>query len=215
MAGIVLYSYFRSSASYRVRIALNLKKLAYEYRAVHLRRGEQAQPAFRAVNPQGLVPTMVVDGLVLTQSMAILDYVEERWPEPALLPADPPGRARVQALAHLVACDVHPLNNLRVLRYLEAELGLGQEARQAWIHRWLREGFDALEALLTPEAGTGRFCHGRAPTLADICLVPQVFNAERFGFDMAPYPRVRAIVAACRALPAFAAADPARQPDAE
>jgi maleylpyruvate isomerase len=121
----------------------------------------------------------------------------------------------VQALAHLVASDMHPLNNLRVLRYLEGELGLGAEPRQAWIHRWLREGFDALEALLTPEAGSGRFCHGRAPTLADICLVPQVFNAERFAFDLGPYPRIRAIVAACRALPAFAAADPARQPDAE
>jgi maleylacetoacetate isomerase len=215
MAGIVLYNYFRSSTSYRVRIALNLKKLAYDYRPVHLRRGEQSQAAYRALNPQGVVPTLVVDGLVLTQSMAILDYLEERWPDPALLPADLPGRARVQALAQLVAADMHPLNNLRVLRYLEGELALAHDARQAWIHRWLREGFDALEALLSPEAGTGRFCHGRAPTLADLCLVPQVFNAERFGFDLAPYPRLRAIVAACRALPAFAAADPARQPDAE
>jgi maleylacetoacetate isomerase len=212
---IVLYNYYRSSTSYRVRIALNLKKLAFEYRAVHLRRGEQSQPAYRALNPQGVVPTLLIDGLALTQSMAILEYLEERWPEPALLPHDIAGRARVRALAQLIACDMHPLNNLRVLRYLENDLGLGADARQSWIHRWLQQGFDPFEAQLTPEAGSGRFCHGRAPTLADACLVPQVFNAERFGFDLTPYPRIRAVVAACRSLPAFAAADPARQPDAE
>jgi maleylacetoacetate isomerase len=212
---IVLYNYYRSSTSYRVRIALNLKKLAFEYRAVHLRRGEQSRAAYRALNPQRVVPTLLVDGLVLTQSMAILEYLEERWPDPALLPHDLPGRGRVRALAQLVACDMHPLNNLRVLRYLEGELGQDGQARQRWIHRWLREGFDAFEALLAPEAGTGRFCHGLSPTMADLCLVPQVFNAERFGFDLAPYPRIKAVVAACRALPAFAAADPARQPDAE
>jgi maleylpyruvate isomerase len=210
-----LYGYFRSSAAYRVRIVLNLKGLAYDQAPVNLVKGEQRSEANLARHPQGLVPSLVTDdGLVLNQSLAICEYLDETHPEPALLPADAAGRARVRALAQLVACEVHPLNNLRVLKYLVGELGVEEDAKLAWYRHWIAEGFQALEAMLTREAGSGDFCHGDTPTLADLCLVPQVFNAERFECDLSTYPRIRRIVANCRALPAFAEAAPEAQPDA-
>ncbi len=210
-----LYGYFRSSAAYRVRIALNLKGLAYDQAPVNLVRGEQRGDDFRARNPQGLVPVLETDeGQRLTQSLAICEYLEERYPAPALLPADAAGRARVRALAQLVASEIHPLDNLRVLKYLVHELEVDDAAKLAWYHHWIHEGFAALEAMLTREAGTGEFCHGDTPTLADICLVPQVFNAERFDCDLSAYPTIRRIVATCRALPAFQQAAPEAQPDA-
>jgi maleylpyruvate isomerase len=209
-----LYGYFRSSAAYRVRIALNLKGLAYDQAPVNLVKGEQRGEANLARHPQGLVPTLVTDdGLVLTQSLAICEYLDETHPEPALLPADAAGRARVRALAQLVACEVHPLNNLRVLKYLVGELGADEAAKLTWYRHWVTEGFGALEAMVTREAGSGDFCHGDTPTLADLCLVPQVFNAERFECDLSAYPRIRRITANCRALPAFAEAAPGAQPD--
>lgn len=206
-----LYTYFRSSAAYRVRIALALKGLEYRSVPVHLGRGEQAAPPFRAVNPQGLVPVLDDDGTVVGQSLAILEYLDETNPWPPLLPADAPGRARVRRLALMVACDIHPLNNLRVLNHLRGEAGFDEAGITRWVHHWITEGFDALEALL--EGAAGRFCHGDVPTLADICLVPQVFNARRFGMDVAAWPTILRVDAACRTLPAFAAAAPERQPD--
>ena len=210
-----LYGYFRSSAAYRVRIALNLKGLAYDQALVNLVKGEQRLDANLARNPQGLVPVLKTDdGTQLTQSLAICEYLEERYPEPPLLPIDPVDRARVRALAQLVACEIHPLNNLKVLKYLVHELKLDDDAKLAWYRHWITEGFTALEAMLAREAGTGDFCHGDTPTLADLCLVPQVFNAERFECDLSDYPRIRRIAANCRALPAFAEAAPGAQPDA-
>lgn len=212
-----LYTYFRSSAAYRVRIALNLKGLAYEPRLVHLVRdgGEQHRPQYRALNPQGLVPALVDGSRVLTQSLAIIEYLEERHPEPPLLPADAAGRARVRALAQTVACDIHPLNNRRVLVYLETRLGLAREAILGWYCHWVAEGFMGLEALLARSPDTGAFCHGDQPTLADVCLVPQVYNAIRYGCDLTAYRRVGEIHERCQALPAFRAAAPDSQPDAE
>lgn len=210
-----LYGYFRSSAAYRVRIALNLKGLAYDQAPVNLVKGEQRGEDFLARNPQGLVPALVTDdGVRLSQSLAICEYLDERYPEPALLPVDAAGRARVRALALSVACEIHPLNNLRVLKYLTGELGVDEAAKMTWYRHWIAEGFAALEAQLSREAGSGDFCHGDTPGLADLCLVPQVFNAERFACDLAPYPRIRRIVANCRALDAFARAAPEAQPDA-
>jgi len=213
---VKLYGYFRSSAAYRVRIALNLKGLPYDAVPVHLARegGEQHRAEFRVLNPQGLVPVLEDGGRVLTQSLAILEYLEESHPEPPLLPADAVGRARVRALALQVACEIHPLNNLRVLQYLKQELKLDDGARERWYRHWVAIGFAAFEASLAA-GGTGRFCHGDAPGLADACLIPQLFNARRFACDLTAYPRMLAIEAACAALPAFAAAHPARQPDAE
>jgi maleylpyruvate isomerase len=209
-----LYGYYRSSAAYRVRIALNLKGLAYENAFVHLRKGEQRAPDYLKLNPQGLVPTLLDGEAALTQSLAILEYLEEVHPRPALLPRDPLARARVRALALTIACDIHPLNNLKVLQYLQKELGLDEAARNAWYGRWVNHGFTAIEAeLASPE--TGRFCHGEQPTMADVCLVPQAYNAERLKVDLAPYPTIRRIVAEARALPAFAQAAPEAQPDAE
>jgi maleylacetoacetate isomerase len=213
-----LYTYFRSSAAYRVRIALNLKGLAYDTVPVHLLRGggEQMQPAYRAVNPSALVPAFEDDdGATLTQSLAIIEYLEETRPGVPLLPADPVARARVRALALMVACDTHPLGNLRVLRYLVHELGVTEEQKVAWYRHWVGVGLVALEAHLSGSADTGRFCHGDTPTLADCCLVPQVFNALRFDMDLAPFPTVARIYEACNALPAFSAAHPSQQPDAE
>lgn len=209
-----LYTNFRSSAAYRVRIALNLKKLPYEPRFVHLARGEQHRSEYRAINPQGLVPVLVHAGKVLTQSLAIVEYLEECCPEPPLLPASAPERARVRALAELAACDIHPLNNRRVLDYLAERLGQDEEARLAWCRHWIAEGFQALEALLGDPA-SGRFCHGDQPTLADVCLAPQVSNALRWGCDLSPYPRVQRIYGTCMELPEFQAAAPENQPDAE
>ncbi|AMD00055.1 maleylacetoacetate isomerase [Halomonas chromatireducens] len=210
-----LYGYFRSSAAYRVRIVLNLKGLAFEQVPVNLVKGEQRSETFRAHNPQGLVPALVTDdGTTLTQSLAICEYLDELHPSPALLPLEPAERARVRALAQLVACEIHPLNNLRVLKYLVNELKLDDEAKLAWYRHWVTGGFDALEAMLSREAGSGDFCHGDTPTLADVCLVPQVFNAERFECDLSAYPRIQRIVANCRALDAFHQASPEEQPDA-
>lgn len=210
-----LHGYFRSSAAYRVRIALNLKGLPYEPVAVNLLKGEHRCEAYRQLNPAGLVPLLETDdGLRLTQSLAICEYLEERYPEPHLLPADAAGRARVRALAALVASEIHPLNNLRVLKYLTGSLGVDEEAKNAWYRHWVSEGFTALEAMLSERAGTGEFCHGNQPTLADVCLVPQIFNAERFQVDLTPYPTIRRIGAICNSLPAFARAHPAQQPDA-
>jgi maleylacetoacetate isomerase/maleylpyruvate isomerase len=214
-----LYTYFRSSAAYRVRIALNLKGIAYDSIPVHLLQdgGQQLLPAYRAVNPSALVPALDDEGAILTQSLAMLEYLEETRPAVPLLPADALGRARVRALALAIACDAHPLTNLRVLKYLKNTLGLSDEAKQEWYRHWMAEGLAAVEALLAQgdPAGAGLFCHGDSPTMADCCLVPQVFNAQRFAIDLAPYPRVARIHAHCVGLPAFAAAHPSQQPDAE
>ena len=213
---LTLYSYWRSSAAYRVRIGLNLKGLAYETRPVHLVRdgGEQHADDYRALNPQALVPMLVDGERRITQSLAILEYLDETFPKPALLPADTRGRARVRSLAMLVACDIHPLNNLRVLQYLKRENGLEQPAIDAWMLHWMREGFAAMEAMLADAPGTGTFCHGETPTIADCCLVPQLYNARRFALDLSPYPTLVRIEADCLALPAFDAARPENQPDA-
>jgi len=211
-----LYDYFRSSAAYRVRIALGLKGLAPERAFVHLRRGAQREDDYLALNPQGLVPSLVTDdGAVLTQSLAIIEWLDETHPRPPLLPSDAAGRARVRALALAVACDIHPLNNLRVLNYLTGTLGVTEAQKNGWYRYWCDTGLEALETQLARDAATGAFCHGALPTLADICLVPQLANARRVDLDLAPYPKLLAIEAACLALPAFAAAAPARQPDAE
>lgn len=211
-----LYSYFRSSAAYRVRIALGLKGLDFDLHPLHLLRhgGEQHQPQYRRLNPEGLVPTLVDDGIVLTQSLAIMEYLDEAYSPAVLLPADAPGRARVRSLALQVACDIHPLNNLRVLRWLAHELKLDQAVRDTWYRHWISIGFDALEAnLQSPH--TGSCCHGDTPGLADCCLVPQVYNARRYDMDLTAWPAIQRIAAHCEDLPAFRAARPEVQPDAE
>jgi maleylpyruvate isomerase len=212
-----LYDYFRSSAAYRVRIALNLKGIVPDERTyVHLRMGHQRAQDYLALNPQGLVPALALDdGRVLTQSIAIVEYLDETHPDPPLLPSDAEGRARVRGIALSIACEIHPLDNLRVLNYLIGPLGVSREQKDAWYRHWIDVGFEALEKSLARDAATGRFCHGDAPTLADICLVPQMANARRFSIDLSPYSTLRRIEAACNALPAFAGAAPARQPDAE
>ncbi|XKH59989.1 maleylacetoacetate isomerase [Halomonas sediminis] len=210
-----LHGYFRSSAAYRVRIALNLKGLEHDLVPVNLVKGENRGDAYRALNPQGLVPVLETEeGVPLTQSLAICEYLDERYPTPALLPDNLEERARVRALAQLVACEMHPLNNLRVLKYLVGKLDVSEQDKLSWYRHWVIEGFDALESMLTPAAGTGDFCHGDTPTLADLCLVPQVFNAERFECDLAAYPTIQRITANCRALEAFRLAAPGEQPDA-
>lgn len=210
-----LYGYFRSSAAYRVRIALNLKGISAEQVHVHLRKGEQAAEGYRRFNPQGLVPTLVDGGHRLTQSLAIIEYLEELHPHPPLLPQDPLGRARVRAVAQTIACDLHPLNNLRVLNHLRDALGIDEAGRQGWYQHWIATGLWAVEALLTDRPQADPFCHGAAPTLADLCLVPQVYNAERMGCPLDAYPIIREIADRCRTLPAFADAAPERQPDAD
>jgi maleylacetoacetate isomerase len=209
-----LYSHYRSSASYRVRIALGLKGIAYETVPVPLGKGAQNAPAYRALNPQGLVPTLVDGDTVLVQSLAIIEYLDETVPAPRLLPGSPADRARVRALADIIACDIHPLNNLRVRGAALTELGADEGQRQAWIEKWIALGFAAFEEMVANDRRTGRFCHGDSPGLADICLVPQMFNARVSHIDLAPYPTLRRIGEACEALPAFAAAAPERQPDA-
>ncbi len=210
---IRLHGYWRSTASYRVRIALNLKDVDYEQATHDLRTGAHGADAYREIAPQGLVPALETDGGTFTQSTAIMEWLEEVYPDPPLLPADPPGRAQVRAMVALVACDIHPLNNLRVLQSLRRDLGAGDRAVSEWIARWIGEGFSALEEQATRFGGA--FCFGNSPSLADCCLVPQVFAAERFEVDMTPYPRLCAINARCLDLAAFAAAHPARQPDAD
>jgi len=212
-----LYSYFRSSASYRVRIALNLKGLAYEYLPVHLVRdgGEQHAPAYRSLAPEGLVPVLADGDLAVHQSLAIIEYLDETHPQPPLLPPDAAGRAAVRAIALDIACDIHPLGNTRVLKYLATNCGQDKEGTDAWIRHWIGTGFGALETRLAQDPARGAFCHGDAPTLADIMLVPQVFNARRFGVDMSRFPTIIAIDARCAELAAFADAAPAQQPDAE
>jgi maleylacetoacetate isomerase len=211
-----LYDYFRSSAAYRVRIALNLKGVTPERAFVQLRRGAQRGDDYLALNPQGLVPSLVTDGGdVLTQSLAIVEWLDETHPAPPLLPSGATERARVRALALAVACDIHPLNNLRVLNYLTGTLGATDAQKNGWYRYWCDVGLEALETRLAREAATGSFCHGDMPTLADICLVPQLANARRVELDLAPYPTLLRIEAACMAVPAFADAAPAKQPDAE
>ena len=211
-----LYDYFRSSAAYRVRIALNLKGLAPERAFVHLRNNVQRSDDYLALNPQGLVPMLVADdGAVLTQSLAIIEYLDEAYPKPPLLPAAPAERARVRGIALEIACDIHPLNNLRVLQYLKNTLGVSDEQKDAWYRYWIDVGLEALETRLARDPATGRFCHGDAPTLADICLVPQLANARRMNIDVGPYPTLTRIEASAISLPAFVDAAPAKQPDAE
>ena len=212
-----LYTYFRSSAAFRVRIALNLKGLAYEPVFVHLPRGEHRKPEYAALDPQSLLPTLIDGERTLSQSLAIIEYLEETRPEPRLLPADPAGRARVRSLSLLVACEIHPLNNLRTLQHLKHALGRNEDQINAWYRHWIADGFAKLEADLNRSDGgaSGRFCHGDAPTMADCCLVPQVFNAKRYGSDLAPYPKLMRIFDACMRLEAFDRAQPSKQPDAE
>jgi maleylpyruvate isomerase len=212
-----LHTYFRSSAAYRVRIALNLKGLQADMQPHHLLRGggEHLQAAYRALNPQAMVPALEDNGMLLTQSLAIIEYLDEQHRKPPLLPPDAAGRARVRSLALAIACDIHPLANLRVLRYLVHTLGVSDDVKNAWSVHWVQEGLAALEAQLSGAKATAQFCHGDTPTVADCCLVPQVFNARRVNVDMAPYPTIVRIDAACCALPAFADAHPSRQADAE
>jgi maleylacetoacetate isomerase len=212
---LALYTYFRSSASYRVRIALHLKGLAFEPRYVHLLRKEQIAPAYRDVNPQGLVPTLVDGPQVLTQSLAIIEYLEETHPEPPLLPPTAAERAQVRSLAYLIACDTQPLQNLRVMRYLDDELGVDETRRAQWIAHWIRESFIALEARLAKRPCAGAYCWGDRPGLADICLLPQVYNARRFDCDLQDFPRIVKISDRCLELPAFQAASPDQQDDRE
>jgi maleylacetoacetate isomerase len=206
VTAIVLYDYWRSSASYRVRIALNLKGVVYEARPVNLVAGEQYEPANRARNPQGLVPTLEADGLILTQSLAIIDWLDATCPEPRLLPADPAARAAALARALVVACDIHPLDNLRVLKRLESQFGADQAARDDWYRHWVAEGLAALEAM----AGDGPFLGGDAPDISDVCLVPQLYNARRVALPLGAYPRLLRADAAMAALDAVAAAHPDR-----
>jgi maleylacetoacetate isomerase len=211
---VKLYSYFRSSAAYRVRIALNLKGLAYDTAPIHLVKdgGHNRRPDFRAVNPQMRVPVLVTPGGdVLIQSLAIIEYLEETHPEPALLPQDPIARAKVRALAELIACDIHPLNNIGPLRYLKNEMDREQSAIDAWYHHWVIAGFEALEALIEPSP----YACGSKVTLADLCLVPQVYNARRLKVPLDKFPKIVGADAACLALPAFDRARPENQPDAE
>jgi maleylacetoacetate isomerase len=212
-----LYNYFRSSASFRVRIALNLKGLPYEYAVVHLTKdgGQQFAPAFRAINPDALIPVLDDDGHTLTQSLAIIEYLEEVHPEPPLLPASPLERAYVRAIALGIACEIHPLNNLRVLRYLVRELKASEEQKNAWYRHWVEQGLASVEARLVAENKCGRHALGDQVTLADVVIVPQIFNAKRFDCRLDHVPTVMRIFEHCMELPAFIDAQPARQPDAE
>lgn len=214
---LVLHNYFRSSAAYRVRIALNLKGLDYHYIPVHLTRegGQQFQQPYKSLNPQQLVPLLDDGGVHVTQSLAIIEYLDEKYPQVPLLPDSLEGRARVRQIALAIACDIHPLQNLRVLKYLTGTLALSEETKNDWIKHWLSLGLAALEADLSRSGSRGTFCFGDSPTMADCVLVPQMFSASRFGVELEAFPTLRAIHAACEALPAVAAAHPARQIDSE
>ena len=212
-----LYTFFRSSASYRLRIALNLKGIQCEQAPIHLRRGggEQLTAAYRAINPQALVPALEDDGRILTQSLAIIEYLDETHPSPPLLPKDPADKAVVRSMALVIACEVHPIQNLRVLNYVKATYHQTDEQVNQWAQHWIDLGLDALQAMIVAQPKRGRFCFGDTPTLADICLIPQLGNARRYGCDLAKYPTILAIEKPCNALPAFADAAPEKQPDAE
>jgi maleylpyruvate isomerase len=212
-----LYTFFRSSASYRVRIALNLKGLDYEQAPIHLRRGggEQLKPAYKAINPQALVPALEDDGQVFSQSLAIIEYLEERYPKPPLLPSDAAARAVVRSMALLIACEVHPIQNLRVLNHLKSDHKQSDDDTIRWARHWIDLGLSALEKRVISLSKQEKFCFGDTPTMADLCLVPQLANARRFGVDLPAYPKLLAIESACMSIPAFANAAPERQPDAE
>ncbi len=211
-----LYGYFRSSAAFRVRIALNLKGLAYEQAFIHLRKNDQRSADYLKLNPQGLVPALVDDGPVLSQSLAIIEYLDETRPLPPLLPKEPAARARVRSLAQAIACDIHPIDNLRVLRFLMKPMGHDEKDVETWFNHWVNLGFDGIEQTLAGDGKAGAFCHGDTPSLADICLVPQVFNAKRYpSFDLTPYPAILRIFDTCMTLAAFERARPENQPDAE
>lgn len=211
---MILYTYFRSSSAYRVRIALALKNVAYEPRYVHLRDGKQFSPDYVALNPQAQVPTLMTDdGQTMVQSPAILEWIEEAYPDPSLLPADPIARQRVRALSALVGCDIHPIDNLRVLQYVRKELNADDDGVADWFNHWIRLGFAGLEPMLANSPETGLFCHGDQPTMADIYLVPQVFNAGRFGLALDDFPTIQRIYAQCMTLDAFQVASPPRQGD--
>jgi maleylacetoacetate isomerase len=212
---VKLFTYFRSSAAFRVRIALNLKGLAYEPVFVHLAKSEHRKPEYAGRYPQALLPTLVTDGHALSQSLAIIEYLDETHPHPALLPNDAAGRARVRSLALLVACEIHPLNNLRTLQYLKRALGQSEAQVTSWYRHWIADGLAKLESDLAAGGAGGRFCYGDAPSVADCCLVPQIFNARRYGSDLAPYPTVMRVFEHCMKLDAFARAQPEQQPDAE
>lgn len=209
-----LYNFSRSSASYRVRIIANLKGITYDYASINLMRGESRQPAYEALNPQGRVPALEDNGRLIPQSMAICEYLEETHPKPSIFPTDPFGRARVRALALMVACEIHPIAGGRAQSYLGTLLNADSNKRAEWGRHWMSEGFREIEALLTKSAETGRFCHGDTPTIADAFLIPQVYNAERAGVDLAQFPTIRRIYQECNNLEAFAEAAPERQPDA-
>jgi maleylpyruvate isomerase len=213
-APMQLYGFFRSGTSHRLRIALNLKGLAYEVRTVDLRAEQHLRAEYRAIHPQALVPALVHEGRVLIQSPAIIEWLEERHPTPALLPADPDDRARVRAIAAIVGCDIHPVNNRRILQALRRDFGADEPAVTRWCATWIAAGFDAIEALLAADARRGAYCFGDAPTLADAYLVPQIDSARRFGVDVNDWPRIAAVDAACAELDAFIRAAPAHQPDA-
>ncbi|MAJ92006.1 MAG: maleylacetoacetate isomerase [Rhodospirillaceae bacterium] len=209
-----LYGFSRSSAAFRVRIALNLKGIAWEHVNISLPDGDQFDDGYRKLNPQGRVPTLIDGDKILYQSMAILEYLEETQPKPAFLPSDPLGRARVRGLADIIACDIHPLNNLAILKFLGGEMGVDKDAVDVtWYQHWIYEGFNALEAHLEKDSDTGTFAHGETPGLVDICIVPQVFNAERYECDLSAYPRLISIFAECMKLDAFDSAQPSRQPN--
>ena len=209
-----LYTFFRSSAAFRVRIALNLKGLQYDSAPKHFARNEHRTQEYLALNPQGLIPALAVDGVVLSQSLAIVEYLNERHPQPPLLPADPLDRARVRSMALAIACEIHPLNNLRVLNYLRSDLKQDDEGVGTWYRHWVSEGFGGLEQQAREFSAGGRYCFGDAVSLADVCLVPQMFNARRFKTDLTPFPTLAGISAHLESLPAFAAARPEVQPDA-
>jgi len=211
-----LYGFFRSSAAFRVRIALNLKGLAPEQEFIHLRKNAQSSPDYLQLNPQGLVPALIDNGAILTQSLAIIEYLDETHPQPPLLPRDALGRARVRSIAQAITCDIHPIDNLRVLQFLSKPMGHDAKDIETWFNHWIKIGFEGIEQTLASDGKAGKFCHGDAPGLADICLVPQVFNAKRYpSFDLKPYPVIMRIFDACMAVPAFDAAVPEKQPDAE
>ena len=209
-----LYNYFRSSAAFRARIALNLKGLAYDYVSKALIKNEHRAADYLALNPQGLIPALDVDGTVITQSLAIIEYLNEVHPEPPLLPADPQARAQVRAMALAIACDIHPLNNLRVLNYVRKDLGQNDDGVNTWYRHWVAEGFRGLEQQVAKHSSSRRYCFGDSLSLADVCLVPQMYNARRFNCDLTPFPTLVAISTHLESLPAFDAARPEAQPDA-